>query len=249
MLVAVLKDSSRAYAWLAEKKQKPFYCPACAGEVILKKGKIREHHFAHKPPSDCLFGTGESQVHLKAKRQIYNALIFHPLCTFCELEQPLDGARPDIIFTTKGNQIALEVQKSNISTDDMARRMLQYTRLGIHVLWIVPFPLPPQGERYRPRKWEKFLHAMYYGRLYYWLYSAFVMPVHFNEHRYWVDQAFNVHIDEYVGGYYKYSRAYREPVHFERQLHIIDDFKTKNRESFRNVPACNLWIDSFFIPQ
>jgi len=249
MLVANLENNARVYAWLTEKKQKPFYCPACAGEVILKKGKVREHHFAHKPPSDCLFGVGESQLHLRVKREIYTALLNHPLCMACELERLFEGVRPDVSFITGKTPVAVEVQQSNISIDEMTRRMVQYAKLGMYVLWVVPQPPPVlnQDEVYRPKKWEKFLHAMYYGRLYYWLNSAFVMPVHLGEYYYWVDECFDSDLGDMMGGYYKYSRAYKEPVHFEHKLHMVEDFEAKARNSFEmrqwDVPACNLWMD------
>ena len=49
----VAHDSAdfKRLAWETEKSQGPFHCPECNGALILKKGRVREHHFAHEPPS------------------------------------------------------------------------------------------------------------------------------------------------------------------------------------------------------
>ena len=50
----------------AEKGQR-FLCPECDTDVILRKGDVRVHHFAHKPDTRC---SGESVIHKTAKRMI-----------------------------------------------------------------------------------------------------------------------------------------------------------------------------------
>jgi competence CoiA-like predicted nuclease len=47
MLVAHRFDKSRCIAFETEKNEGPFHCPFCEAEVILKKGNLREDHFAH----------------------------------------------------------------------------------------------------------------------------------------------------------------------------------------------------------
>lgn len=53
----------------AEKGEKVF-CPECDTRVNLRKGDIRQHHFAHKPDTRC---SGESILHKVAKRIIIYA--------------------------------------------------------------------------------------------------------------------------------------------------------------------------------
>ena len=36
-------------------KENEYICPSCEEKVILKKGRIKIHHFAHKSDSECLF--------------------------------------------------------------------------------------------------------------------------------------------------------------------------------------------------
>ena len=52
---------------VAEKGQN-FLCPICDNEVVLKRGKVRRPHFAHKPDTGC---SGEGVRHRVAKQMIY----------------------------------------------------------------------------------------------------------------------------------------------------------------------------------
>ena len=52
---------------MAEKGQN-FSCPICASEVVLKRGKVRRPHFAHKSDTGC---SGEGVRHKVAKQMIY----------------------------------------------------------------------------------------------------------------------------------------------------------------------------------
>ena len=110
MLVASSKTQEKSLAWLTEKSQAPFSCPECNSEVILKKGKVRAHHFAHKPPVDCIYGVGESQKHLTIKRQVYEALVNHHNCSRCELDSDQAytccAANPDGFDCDQGNGCA-----------------------------------------------------------------------------------------------------------------------------------------------
>jgi competence protein CoiA len=259
MQVALSETGVRCVAWITEKAEGPFSCPICLGEVILRKGKIREHHYAHKPPFNCSYGAGETQIHYRCKREVFEALSDHPRCSECEIEKQLDGVRPDVLATVSSNKIAIEVQKTNIDLDDIARKCITYNKLGIYVLWLVPKDAPKltwhDGEEEwvcRPKEWEKYLHAMYYGRLYYWDKGLLVNPYHFNkfqiyvEAREWYDEYGD---EQYAGGYYKYARALKRAIqHPHNQLNIIDDFSSRRRPQFDSknwsIPSCNIWMDS-----
>lgn len=52
---------------VAEKGQ-DFSCPLCDSEVILKRGKVRRPHFAHKSDTTC---SGEGVRHKVAKQMVY----------------------------------------------------------------------------------------------------------------------------------------------------------------------------------
>ena len=46
----------------------PYYCLGCDQQMITRKGKLRKHHFAHKPPfTDC---DSDNALHETAKANI-----------------------------------------------------------------------------------------------------------------------------------------------------------------------------------
>lgn len=279
MLVANSESKKRLYAWLTEKSQGPFFCPACEVEVILKKGRVREHHFAHKPHVKCAYGIGETQKHYKVKREIFEALSTHPKCSKCELERPLAWVRPDISLYIDKNPIAIEVQKTTIDIDEIIKRSKRYSLLGIYLLWILPDG-KPQNIKYlnnedkficRLKEWQKFLHAMYFGRLYFWTKEAIVCPIHLSKYKYYVEQGnwvdnfydsigdslegtywHDEHYDDaYYGGCWKESKSKMEiipPPQIEHQsLQIAEHFKaiTRNEWKAKNwiVPKSRIWMD------
>jgi len=258
MLVASSTTQERNTARNTEKVQGPFFCPECQAEVVLKKGPKRAHHFSHKPPVNCIYGSGESELHYKAKYEIYGALTGHPNCSNCELESRLDGVRPDICLYINGKYVAIEVQKSTITIDDIVRRTIRYTELGMYLLWVVPHSEPKthyrKNERvyaYRIKEWEKYLHAMYYGRIYLWQEQAFVVPYHFDEFKIWKEESqwYDEYGDEqYGGGYFRRAKSLRLPKSYSKRQHIAEDFVAKRRDSFvisgRDIPSCNLWKDN-----
>lgn len=65
MLVALLNDE-RIDADVAERRN-DYRCPRCKHAVILKRYLRKVDHFAHKPPTTCTYGRGESEAHKKAK--------------------------------------------------------------------------------------------------------------------------------------------------------------------------------------
>lgn len=67
MLSAYNADGRQVIARDVTKEDGPFYCPECQGEVTIKKGAIKVHHFAHVPPFACSFGVGESDEDAIAK--------------------------------------------------------------------------------------------------------------------------------------------------------------------------------------
>lgn len=56
MLVA-LQGDQHITAWVAQKGP-VFHCPNCKTQVILRKGALVAHNFAHKPPVTCSWASG-----------------------------------------------------------------------------------------------------------------------------------------------------------------------------------------------
>lgn len=282
MLIALDINQSRCISWNTSKEQKPFYCPKCQEEVILKKGNKKIHHFAHKPPINCTYGVGESQKHYKVKKAIYEALLKEPNCSKCELERILKGVRPDISLKINNNYVAIEIQNSTIDISLINQRIERYNKLNIHLIWILPddnpkIVLPDSKDEgvhkklCRPKEWEKYLHKLYFGRLYYWQNNANVKPLHLQTYQYeissgnWIEESsecqdlegtnwYNDNIDEaYYDGYTKYSKTKKEFISPKSNgkdiiLNIAKDFKaTRVIQSTFNgssTPDRKLWIDN-----
>ncbi len=250
MLCAIRKtDNEKVNAWLESKSNKPFACPECSDEVILKKGSIKCHHFSHKPPYDCEFGAGESEQHRKCKIELYNLLKSSSAVSDCEMEKGLGSVRPDIFFKTLNISIAIEVQISSLSLEDIIYRTIEYGVKGIHLLWLPIFSDRLLDKRYSPKIWEKWLHTTYFGRVYYWHSELKVVPVHFDEHQLYVEERswFESGGNEVsAGGYYKKSKRFRTP-NLGRSVNILRDFRPTSRNSLcvpdYTIPECRLLID------
>jgi competence protein CoiA len=259
MQVANSHRGEKCISWETEKTEGPFVCPGCSCEVILKKGKIKEHHFAHKPPFDCTYGTGESQIHYKCKREIFEALLKHPDCIECEIEKTIGRVRVDVYAKIGSTKVAIEVQKSNISFEDISKKAFCFKSRGIFALWLIPAEYPAISlhketgkEVCRLKEWEKIIHTMYFGRIYYWNHGLFVIPYHFGpfkinvEERDWYDEYGE---EQSSDGYEYYARSKRIPIKLPRgMINIVDDFKKKYQKQVKakkwSTPSCLIWIDT-----
>lgn len=242
MLTSIrVADSTKVIARNVTKGDGPFICPECRGETIVRKGQFKVHHFAHKPPIHCEYGTGESEEHRRCKEEIYNEL-----CKLdgieCELEKPLGLVRPDIYIESRrtNNRYAIEVQLSSLSVDKIIERTKEYARLGVYVLWLPQYNSTLLEEKYSPRAWEKWLHATYYGRVYYWKSGLTVVPVHFDEYQLYVE------LTDFGGGYFKKSKRWRT-TRFGPSLDFSTSFKPEKRSAWDggeiSVPYCMILVD------
>lgn len=245
MLCAMrVEDQAKLDASYTNKVDGPFACPKCKCDVIIRKGNIKIHHFSHLPFSTCGYGVGESEAHRRCKRAIYDTLSTIDNVSYCELERDMGPVIPDIYAVIDGVTVAIEVQLSNLSVNDITRRTRHYNNLGISVLWLPLFDDKLEQERYSPKAWEKWLHAAYFGRIYYWLDGLSVIPIHFDEYMIDVDEAYNSEGEE-VGGYSYRSKRWRTPVCLD-EMSIIHDFYPSKRQGWQggpiNIPECRLYI-------
>jgi len=73
-----------------------YYCPECKERFILKKGNIRQHHFAHNNSSSSCTGTGEGYLHKAFKKMLLefikinisnkSEIIINWRCNICNME-------------------------------------------------------------------------------------------------------------------------------------------------------------------
>jgi len=251
----------------------PFTCPECAKEVILHKGLIRVHHFQHKPPVNCVYGIGETDVHYAAKLAIYDSIRAKGTASRVELEYRLiPGVRPDVYFEIRGNKVAVEIQKTAQTIEEMQRRTVAYDILNVHVAWVLPAGAPTwinaDDAVCRVQIWHEFLHASYFGRVYYWQHDRFVRAAHFGKcyreipEGNWVED-YEEEIGEDLSGTYWYQEEHdgadygggRRPLKSQKtvtwyatELDLLSDFRPAKRTEFDCkryiVPACRLWIDT-----
>lgn len=163
----------------AERTDAPVACPGCSTELILRKGPIRIHHFAHKAPTSCRLGFGETQDHFQVKLAIFDGLRGQDNVTDLELEKRLAGSVADIYAVISGVPVAIEVQRSDLGIEGIAARTANYHRLGIAVIWVALSNGDLDFERYSPSAWERWCHAAYFGRVYYWSQGQALRPLHF----------------------------------------------------------------------
>ena len=77
-MMSANNENGYILASIATKEDGPFTCPMCNGPALVKKGRVKIHHFSHIPPTHCAYGLGESEKHRQVKQEIYDALSLHP---------------------------------------------------------------------------------------------------------------------------------------------------------------------------
>ena len=158
--------------------------------------------------------------------EIYEALIKDPNVQKVRLERPLGTVRPDVSAVINGVPVAIEVQISNLSIENILYRTIEYHRKGVYVLWLLPWTMKLNEQRYSPTLWEKWVHAAYFGRVYYWTQNLDIVSYRFEPHLKSVPKA-KLHSpagkEITVGGYTIRSKRFRTPV-LEARLNLVNDF-------------------------
>jgi competence protein CoiA len=244
-------DGQTVNAYFESKLNGPFACLVCREEVILKTGRSRINHFAHANPIACKFAEGESDAHRRCKVEIYLALQKAPGVTNVILERPLETVRPDVSAEIRGIPVAIEVQLSSLSLETITQRTIDYAQRGIYVLWLLQWTPELDGKRYTPRLWEKWIHAAYFGRVYYWTEGLTVVSYRF-------DSAFSTvpNTSWYsakgkkmtAGGYSRRSKRYRTAVR-GKILDLAKDFVPRKRFWWQGnglkVPDAKLFMETY----
>lgn len=259
------------------ERGRAYECRDCRWPVVFKNGPQKMPHFAHRPGSGCDFGEGETEAHRQAKFALYERLLQHPDVSEVEMECTLKGgvARADIGAFIRGEYVAFEIQRSNLSVEKITHRTETYARFGIAVMWIalaserlyfdashfrnVGQDELDRGERqYSPTPWEKWLHAAYMGRVFYWKrkpkfpvdhgdYTG-VIAAHYEPHmieveeREWYEKGGEL---QYAGGYERHSKRWRD-VRISDPFDVVSDCKSVVAPAFRSggvieVPVRKIW--------
>ena len=243
------KTNHKVIARAVEKSDGPFLCPSCRKELNVRKGQIKAHHFAHKSPVTCKYGSGESEAHRKAKWSIFDELNARSDVSYCELEKDLKTIRPDIYAVIRGMPVGIEVQISSLTLDQIIDRTEKYCQRNLAVLWLPLYTAKLTDEKYSPSAWERWLHAAYLGRVYYWLKGLSIVPIHFGEYKLWVEESswYSEYGEEQsAGGYEKASKRFKTPQS-GNPANIAQDFKVVDKDSWpggkMNIPRRRILMD------
>ena len=129
MRVALDADGKRVHIDQTHVKEK-YFCPSCGEELIMRKGEIRAHHFAHKPNSVCSDGWNYdmSDWHINWQDKF-------PV-EMQEVVKKHNGKthRADVLI--EDTKTVIEFQHSPLSADEFDDRNTFYRELGYKVVWV-----------------------------------------------------------------------------------------------------------------
>lgn len=111
-------------------KGKEYFCPICGEKLILKKGNIRAHHYAHNKNSSCkdIWNYDMSIWHVNWQNRFnedYQEIIREDL---------YEKHRADVLIEDK--KLVYEFQHSRISSQEFNERNAFYNSQGYKVIWV-----------------------------------------------------------------------------------------------------------------
>jgi competence protein CoiA len=153
------------------------------------------------------------------------------------MERDLGAVRPDVSAYINGVPVAIEVQASNLTLEKIRRRTEEYARRGIYALWLPIYKESLKAQLYNPRPWELWLHEAYFGRVYYWVESLRIQPVHFRDY-----------LTQVRGRTHDYEKLSRRKVPIDGEAVLLtEDFMPIERDAwarnFINIPRAKLFMD------
>lgn len=134
MIFALDKENKKIHIDMAVSKG-DYFCPYCDKPLVVRKGEIRQHHFAHKPSFPC---SDEWE-----RNGYYDMSEWHSKWQKCypyeNQEIPLQvGAVKHRADVLTGKTI-IEFQHSNLSLRAFNERNNFYQSLGCKVIWVFDF--------------------------------------------------------------------------------------------------------------
>lgn len=129
MVVALDANKTRVHIDNSAARES-YFCPCCGGELIRKMGEERQHHYAHKPNSECKDSWAGS----------YDMSEWHtdwqsryPVCNQ-EIQLNLGEVRhrADVLV----GKTVVEFQHSHITMTNFSNRNYFYTSFGYKVIWV-----------------------------------------------------------------------------------------------------------------
>lgn len=160
--------------------EKKYICPRCSKELLICRGESCIPYFRHantcKKKNE---GGSESILHKDVKRQITAMFKRIGIEAFSEYVQKDIGRRIDVFVKDKAVKLAVEIQCSPITLEEIIQRKHDYNSIGIRSWWIAgPNHLTPRSLKSTAVKFGK---TTKFGKSFfgvdqhekYWLYSNF----------------------------------------------------------------------------
>lgn len=129
MLFALDKDGNRVYIESTHVKY-DYFCPECGEKLVLRKGDIRRHHFAHHSHTNCTdtWHYDMSAWHIAWQDRFPQEQQ--------EIIKNVDGNKHRADVLIEKAKIVLEFQHSALSAEEFVERNAFYNGLGYKVIWI-----------------------------------------------------------------------------------------------------------------
>lgn len=223
MLTAFNRNKETVISYEASKEEKPFFCLDCHSNVILKSGKKRISHFSHLPGYYCAINSGETIRHLTIKKEIYEGLKSKGFDV--HLEYKIGNRRSDVYLTKDNKKYVIEIQKSNISIEEIQRRIIDYCNYDCRIVWIMAPVVSNinEGDEVKLKAWELYLMKLYGNHLFYHNYKSVVTCIGFEDTERYVEQT------EWGGGYWKKLKTIKTVKDIYEHLAIDEYFRTDTR--------------------
>ncbi len=145
MLIALDENGKRIAAQDAQKGN-TYKCECCGGEVLLKKGDIKIHHFSHIALEECdeIYDNTMCEWHMNMQ----NYFLPENIEIVYTNDETGERRRADARLEHKGKTTIIEFQHSPMSKKDILARSEFYTEMGMDVVWV--FDLTPKEQNVNP---------------------------------------------------------------------------------------------------
>jgi hypothetical protein len=184
----------------------------------------------------------EGMIHRRVKEQIAQALQAAPGVTNVVLEQYYGSVRADMSFQLRGKRGAIELQLSDKPLALIDERTRRYHELGIHVLWVLHNAQETlcAGSRLVSSDWEEYLHALYFGVVYYWAGGQELQPVYLQRRQNLYRRYFDSEQGQWDSPLYKQIRTcwLLDQTRITDLLPVIRQAKQVGHYT---LPAAHLW--------
>lgn len=242
MYTAVL-EGAKIVARDCEDRTLSYTCPDCGMPVILKKGKVKTPHFAHKDNFlSCDFGANESESHIKAKDWLYQFYNNNGHKAEPEFKFKWDdnvSVIADIkaeINSKSENTVAVEVLTQGLTVGDIMGRMQIYREHNIPVLYILDesFYRKTLKAEFKLTAPMQYLYRYYYNNLF--VFSGKEILV------YKVSNAVHTKPEWYdqYGDYHEPSQYTCKTIYVTDKVKSVDlvkDFTRKKKDKYYGYPA------------